>query len=170
MEVLEFHVLDVRALAIEMLEVVFLLEDVLLLLVEVQDVLVLDVLVLDVLVLDVEVLEKNAGDTDAGHVSQQGFQVGSDAMATADITFASEVTLALFAVQLTDDSRLQHLCCKYGIALTSLDHFFRRTIVFVDANWDVCPMLSMARDQLTIIINGNLIGFNKIPKGNNTIG
>ena len=58
MEVLEFHVLDVRALAIEMLEVVFLLEDVLLLLVEVQDVLVLDVLVLDVLVLDVEVLEK----------------------------------------------------------------------------------------------------------------
>ena len=151
MEVLEVTVLDVRALAIEMLEVLVRLEDVLVLLVEVQANVVLDVLVLDALVLDVEVLDKKALEIlmlvmcPAGHVSWQGFQVGSEAMATADITFASEVILAMFAVQLTDDSQLQHLWCKYGIALTSLDRFFRRTIVCVDANWVVCPMLSMAR-------------------------
>ena len=63
------------------------------------------------------------------HVSWQGFQVGSDAVATAYITVASEVALARFPMQLPNDSGLQHLGCKYCIILSFLDRFFTRTIV-----------------------------------------
>ena len=38
------------------------------------------------------------------HVSWQGFQLGTDAVTTADITVACEVAFARFSMQLPEDS------------------------------------------------------------------
>jgi len=95
---------------------------------------------------------------DRGHC----FQIGTDAVATADLTVALEVAFASLSMQLPEDSGLQHLSHEYGIR--SCDRFFTRTIILCDANRIVSSRRSMAWIQTTIMLKGNFKDFNVVPK------
>ena len=100
----------------------------------------------------------------------QGIQVRTDAMATAYITVTCKVAPARFSMQLPKDSWLQHLCCKYGITFSCFDRIFTSTIVLCDANWIVSSVFGMAWIQIAIMLDGNFVDFNVVPKWNNAIG